>query len=64
MENNKYKTLKEDLIKASFFYYKKGISIMSDYEFDMKLKQLEHISGWDRHKNSCALSLTQLFSRN
>lgn len=43
MENNNYKTLKEDLIKASFFYYKKGISIMSDYEFDMKLKQLEQM---------------------
>lgn len=37
----KYKELKELLIKASNEYYKNNNSIMSDYEFDAKLKELE-----------------------
>lgn len=38
---NKYKELKELLIKASDEYYKNNNSIMSDFEFDMKMKELE-----------------------
>ena len=37
----RYSELKEELIRASNFYYKKNISVMSDYEFDIKLKELE-----------------------
>jgi len=36
-----YTELKELLIKASDEYYKNNYSIMSDYEFDMKMKELE-----------------------
>ena len=36
-----YRELKELLIKANDAYYKNSNPIMSDYEFDMKLKQLE-----------------------
>lgn len=36
-----YKSLKELLIKANDAYYKNNNPIMSDYEFDMKLKELE-----------------------
>ncbi len=38
-----YKELKEELIKASDAYYKESKPIMSDYDFDMKLKTLEKI---------------------
>ena len=38
---NKYKELKELLIRASDEYYKNNNSIMSDFEFDMKMKELE-----------------------
>lgn len=36
-----YRELKELLIRANDAYYKNSNPIMSDYEFDMKLKQLE-----------------------
>lgn len=36
-----YKELKEQLIKANEAYYKDSSPIMSDYEFDQKLKELE-----------------------
>ena len=36
-----YKELKDLLIKASDAYYKDSKPIMSDYDFDMKLKELE-----------------------
>lgn len=38
-----YKELKELLIKASDAYYKDSKPIMSDYDFDMKLKELEQM---------------------
>ena len=38
-----YKDLKELLIKASDAYYKNNNPIMTDYEFDMKLKELENM---------------------
>ena len=38
-----YRKLKELLIRANDAYYKNSNPIMSDYEFDMKLKQLEKI---------------------
>lgn len=43
MEKMKYKELKELLIKASEAYYIDSNPIMSDYEFDMKLKELEQM---------------------
>ena len=36
-----YKELKDLLVKASDAYYKDSKPIMSDYDFDMKLKELE-----------------------
>ena len=36
-----YKELKDLLIRASDAYYKENSPIMSDYEFDMKMKELE-----------------------
>ena len=38
-----YKELKEFLIKCSEDYYKKSESVLSDFEFDTKLKELEKI---------------------
>lgn len=38
---NSYKELKELLIKANEAYYKGSQSLMSDYEFDIKMKELE-----------------------
>jgi len=38
-----YKELKEELIRANTAYYMHSQPIMSDYEFDMKLKNLEKI---------------------
>lgn len=38
-----YRELKELLIKASDAYYKDNNPIMSDYEFDMKMKELENM---------------------
>lgn len=40
---SKYTELVKELIKASQSYYIDNISLMSDYEFDMKMKELEAI---------------------
>lgn len=41
--NYTYKELKELLLKANKAYYKEANSFMSDYEYDIKLKELERM---------------------
>lgn len=46
-----YKELKELLIEASRSYYQDSVSIMSDYEFDMKMKKLEEMEERQGYKD-------------
>lgn len=46
-----YKELKEFLIKCSNSYYKDSISLISDYEFDMKMKELERLEEEQGYKD-------------
>ena len=43
MDRNTYNKLIDDLIRYSESYYKHNISLISDEQFDMMLKQAEKI---------------------
>lgn len=65
--NKDYKSLKELLIKASNEYYKNNNSIMSDYEFDQKLKELELMEkeqGWTDEDSPTIKIGSDLFNKD